>query len=391
MSASKTFEDALGKLNSDYFFREFTFSSNEFKPTPSDELELADKIVWLDDLLMVYQVKERCVDGETTPDKERAWFESVVMDQGTSQIRDTISYLKAYSQIELKNDRGDVFDFATAQAAPHKIVIYFSHPLLPEECVLQKYHYSKTAAVIIHVLHAEQYFQILNTLVTPVEIWEYFAYREALATRFRQQIEKVSEKALLGHYLRNLPDEPPTAEFETLVDKLWEQNKDWDISHMIRVFKDRVNTPGSLPETEYKILKALARLYRTEMKEFKKRFFLSMEKAVADEPFLPCRFTNSNNHGFLFIPLTREKMPHRKNLLLSLTALNKYDLKLDKCLGLTFIADDKPGCDVQWHPLEFPWQENTNLEKALDSNYPFRPVKEARVERYGLHEPDQKQ
>src|ERR1700733_12758310 len=98
MSASKTFEDALGKLNSDFFFREFTFSSNTFAPTPSEELELADKIVWLDDLLMLYQLKERSVESETTADKERAWFESVVIDHGTRQIRDTLSYLKQYPQ-----------------------------------------------------------------------------------------------------------------------------------------------------------------------------------------------------------------------------------------------------------------------------------------------------
>lgn len=383
MNASKTFEDELGDLNSDCFFREFTFSSNTFSPIPSQELELADKIVWLGDLMMVYQLKQRVVETETAPDKERQWFERVVMDSGTRQIRDTLSYLKQYPKIELKNGRGDTFDFATATATPHKLVIYYSHPMLPEDCLLQKYHYSKTAG-IIHVLHAQDYSEILDTLVTPVEIWEYFGYREKLATRFQQGVEKVSEKALLGHYLRNLPEEEPRSEFEIFVDRVSEQDKDWDIAHMIRVFKKRVNTPGTLPETEYKVLKALAKLYRTEMAEFKKRFRLSMQKALADEPFLPHRFTNSKGHGFVFIPLTREKMPHRRNLLANFTALNKYDQKLDKCLGLSFIAEGEGSwCDVQWHPLEFPWEENATLQAVLD---PFRPVKAARVERYGLRE-----
>lgn len=168
MSASKTFENALGKLNSDFFFREFTFSSNTFSPTPAQELELADKIVWLDDLMMVYQVKERVLETETTAEKERQWFESVVMDRGTRQIRHTISYLKQYTQIELRNDRGDPFDFATARVNPHSLVIYYSDPLLPKACRFQKYHYSRSAG-IIHVLHAQDYFDVLNTLVTPVE------------------------------------------------------------------------------------------------------------------------------------------------------------------------------------------------------------------------------
>ena len=65
------FEDALGKLNADYFFREFTFSSNKFKPNPNEELELADNVVWLDDLMIVYQVKERNAPVDTTPEREK--------------------------------------------------------------------------------------------------------------------------------------------------------------------------------------------------------------------------------------------------------------------------------------------------------------------------------
>ena len=58
-SAPKDFEDALGKLNADYFFREFTFSSNTFNPEPTKKLELADKVVWLDDIVIISNVKRR--------------------------------------------------------------------------------------------------------------------------------------------------------------------------------------------------------------------------------------------------------------------------------------------------------------------------------------------
>ena len=378
-STPKDFEDALGKLNADYFFREFTFSSNTFGPEPTKELELANKVVWLDDLVIVYQVKERAVQTVTSAEKERKWFESVVMDQGTRQIRDTLTYLNTYPQINLQNNRGDSFDVSIKTLKPHKLVIYYSHPSLPEDCLLQKYHYSKTAGVI-HVLHWSAYFEILNTLVTPIEIAEYFAYREALASRFRKAIEKVSEKALLGHYLRNLPEEAPGPEFEALVDKLVEQDKDWDMSHMIHVFRERRTTTGSLPQTEYTVLKSLAKLYRTDMAEFKKRFRFSMDKALGNETCLPHRFSSSTNCGFVFIPLRREDLPYRLNLLLNYTALNKYDQKLDKCIGLTFIAEDGgKSCDVQWCPMEFTWEENPKLQAALDAKNPFRPVKEPAI------------
>jgi hypothetical protein len=71
--------------------------------------------------------------------------------------------------------------------------------------------------------------------------------------------------------------------------------------------------------------------------------------------------------------------------LINFTALNKYDQKLDKCIGLTVIAEDNgTWCDVQWSPMEFPWEENVKLQAALQEHYPFRPVTERKIERYGL-------
>jgi hypothetical protein len=112
-----------------------------------------------------------------------------------------------------------------------------------------------------------------------------------------------------------------------------------------------------------------------------------MEKALADTSCPPHRFSNSNNYGFVFLPLTRKQLPHRKNLLLNFTALNKYDQKLDKCIGLSFIAEGEGSwCDVQWCPMEFPWHDNPKIQAALDAHYPFRPVKEKRVGRYGIED-----
>ena len=101
------------------------------------------------------------------------------------------------------------------------------------------------------------------------------------------------------------------------------------------------------------------------MAEFKKRFAFSMEKALADEASLPNRFTTSKGCGFVFIPLQRERLVDRENLLMSFTALNKYDQKLNKCVGLTFIAEGKGDwCDVQWCPLVFTWKKDDVLQQS---------------------------
>lgn len=343
--------------------------------------------MWLDDLLIVSQVKERNAPAKTTEENERKWFSQAVLKKATSQVRDTLSYLGKYSKIELRNNRGHVFNIASAQVTErHKLVIYDPHPLLPAECAVKKYHRSKTAGVI-HLVHSGDYLGILSTLITPVEIAEYLAFREALVNRWRDGLSAVSEKAVVGQHIRNLPEEKPSDEFERYVDEVRRKNRGWDISRMIHLFPERQTTPHSSQEASYRVLKELAKLFRTEMAAFKERFRLSMKKALADETCLPYRFTTSQRCGFVFVPLRREDLPHRHNALTHLTAANKYDQKLDKCVGLTFIAEDNGSwCDVQWCPMEFPWEEDAEMRAALDRSYPFRPVKAAAVERYGLFE-----
>jgi len=382
------FETAVGKLNTAHFFREFTFSTNTFKPNPARQLELADEVVWLDDFMILSQIKERNSPPDTTAANERKWFEAEVVKKATSQIRDTLSYLKTYPQIKVRNNRRHVFNIARAQVTQkHKLVVYDPHPLLPAECATKKFHRSRTAGVLIHLIHSLAYHAILRTLITPVEIAEYLAFREALADKWGEALSAVGEKALVGQYIRNLPDEPPAVAFEVYVDAVNQQSEDWDIARLIHLFPARRTTPLNKRKQGYAVLQELAKLYRTDMAEFKKRFAFNMGKALRDEACLPNRFTTSKGCGFVFIPLQRKHRPRREGFLVTLSELNKYDLQLDKCIGLTFIAEEgeaKTWCDVQWLPVFFPWKQDAALQKRLVTMKPFRPVKSRRVERYGL-------
>jgi hypothetical protein len=383
------FENAVGKLNAAYFFREFTFSTNKFKPNPASELQLADAVVWLDDLMILTQIKERNAPPDTTPDREKKWFADEVVKKATRQMRDTLSYLKTYPTIKVRNNRRHLFNIASAEVTQtHKIVVYNPHPRLPAECATKKYHRSKTAGVLIHLIHALAYHELLRTLITPAEIAEYLAFREALADKWGERLANVDEKALVGQYIRNLPDQQPTVAFEAYVDAVNQQSEDsWDIARLIHLFPKRRTTPIRMRKQGYNILRELAKLCRTDMAQFKKRFAFSMDKALKDEASSPNRMTASTGCGFVFIPLPRKQMARRREFLMTFTELNKYDQQLDKCIGLTFIAEGKDSwCDVQWLPLTFPWKENAVLQKALDDLKPFRPVKAHRIERYGLRD-----
>src|SRR5262249_32028549 len=157
--------------NAAYFFREFTFSKNTFKPNPKDELELADTVVWLDDFLIVSQLKERNAPAGTTAEKEEAWYKEM-RKRATEQIRNTLTYLKTYPSIEVVNNRGHAFDIASAHFTQiHKLIIYSPHELLPIQYSQKKFYISKTAG-LIHLLHAAAYHEILRLLITPTEIGE---------------------------------------------------------------------------------------------------------------------------------------------------------------------------------------------------------------------------
>lgn len=379
-----SFENDLGKLNTAYFFREFTFSTNKFKPDKKTELELADNIVWLDDHLIVVQVKERYASfGASTIDEEN-WFNGEVLGKATTQIGNTLSYLKKYDSIGLENNQGHAFNLANAKdKCVHKLVIYHSDQSLPETCSLIKFH--KGLSDVIHVIGSVDYLGVLRTLITPAELFEYLLFREAVIRNWGDLVSKVSEEALVGQFLRNLPVEQPSANFVTFLVALQQNSRDWDISQIIHLFPDRRTTASNSPTDYYRILKELAKLNRTDMRQFKERFALSMVKANADESVDPYRFVASTRCGFLFIPLTRSQEPEKLKILSALTKMNKFDLQLTKCIGLTFISEGRDSwCDVQWCSVEFPWAQNIELEELLKAHSPFRPIKKTIVERYGL-------
>ena len=72
MTSSEKF---ISKLNSNIFFKEFSFTKNEFFSIPNKEVQFSDHTVWIDDLLIIFQIKERNKTGDSTPQDEEKWFD----------------------------------------------------------------------------------------------------------------------------------------------------------------------------------------------------------------------------------------------------------------------------------------------------------------------------
>jgi hypothetical protein len=381
-----SFEDEIAQLNEHFFFREFTYSKNTFRPKPTAEVELADSILWLDDVVVAFQLKERNLAGVTTAQKETRWFERKILTRGTRQIRDTLTYLRSHEEIELENHRGHSFRLKSHKITTiHKVICYLANDKLPDKCGSRKFYRSGTAG-IIHLIQAKDYFGIVRTLLTPPELSEYLSFREELIEKWGDKVNSVPEPALVGHYLRGDVDTSPNIDFLYYLAVLEHKIDEWDMSGIIKQFPDRVTT-GNEPTDYYSIVTELAKLKRNELREFKKRFQLSMEKCRSDRFAQPYRFASPRTDcGFLFIPLEKNLLDQRQRGLKNLTYGCKYDLKLSKCIGVSFAPEEGGWYSVEWCYMEFPWKFDAETEERLRLNNPFRDVRTTELERYTYRE-----
>ena len=84
-------KDLVTRISSNVFYKEFTFHKNNFI-TPHGQKELADNVLWIDDLLFLIQVKERNASEVKTTVEENKWFENTVLKKAKNQIKDSLSF-----------------------------------------------------------------------------------------------------------------------------------------------------------------------------------------------------------------------------------------------------------------------------------------------------------
>ena len=250
------FADELAALNEWHFFREFVYSRNTFQPSPGQEVELADSLMWLGDLLIAYQLKERELVPGANAETEKRWFEKKVLRQATRQVRDTVGYLNRVRKIAVQNHRGHTFDLAFESVRQfHKLVVYLPQDPLPVEYRRVKHHRSRTVGVI-HIVPAHDYLGIVRTLLTPGEVAEYLSFREELIDRWEEQIADVPEPALVGQYLHGDSEKHPSLEYLEYLKRLDHRAEEWDMSGVIAKFPDRVTTDNA-PTDYYPIVREL--------------------------------------------------------------------------------------------------------------------------------------
>lgn len=376
-----TLEKHIAQINENIFFREFSYSRNEFSPQQESELEFADHVIWLDDLLITFQLKERDLSGTHTRESEVTWFEKKVVGKATKQIRDTLRYLSTYEEINITNERGHVFNVGSGKINKRiHVVSYSPHDLLPKEYRAKKFHLSSTAG-FIHLIPSYDYVGICHTLITPAEISEYLEFREGICTKHENEANVLPEQALVGQFLYGDFDVAPDRDYIKYLTVFNQAREEFDLSYILSIFADRIVTANNSYE-HYQILKELAKLNRNELREVKFRFDFCIEKCRRNEFDLPYRFTLPRiGCGFVFILLPPEHIDSTVIALQNFTYAHKYDQRLDKCIGASFSRDGEY-YDIGWCYIEEEWTQDAEMEQKLKEHFPFRTVKEEVRPRY---------
>ena len=259
-------------------------------------------------MLILFQLKEREYTRKTTPDREARWFDQKVIGLGTKQIRDSLKYLDVHQNILLKNHRGYQFELKSDSiASMHRVICYLGNSRLPERCRRKKFHLSRTAG-LIHVIAAQDYLGVVRAVLTPFELSEYLTFRQELILKWGDAVSSIPEPALVGQYLEGDANKKPSSAFLDVLAVLEHRADEWDMSGIIKQFPERITTDGH-PTEYYAILVELAKLKRNDLREYKIRFRLAMEKCSSGTFAIPYRMAiPRTNCGFVFIPLTKEPL-----------------------------------------------------------------------------------
>lgn len=378
-----TFEHYLDMVNQNVFLKEFTFHNTKFRPTATEEVELADYVVMLSDVLVIFQAKERDPSRKTHDMRiELSWLRNSVTKKATRQIRNSVQYLQDHSRILANNNRGHEFPITADNRALVRVVV-FDNDALSGSHEVPRFHNSSTVG-LIHIFSKEEYVLVVYTLFTPAEINEYLVFRENLLLKHFRDNRPPVERVILGQYLSGQLASVPNPQFEEYLERMEGETSDFDLSHILTQFGDKAfSYKNGSSETEYySILEQFSKLTRSTLGLIKERVRYCLEKIRSESQALPTRIYDPQTEcGFVLMPVLKDGVPTRLNYLQNITAAAKYDGRMPKQIGICFSLDNDEVL-IDWCYIEGRFSYNAEMEKALKAHSPFKEVKSEVISRY---------
>lgn len=356
-------EEEITLINQNVFFKEFTFDKNDFMIDNQSKVELADNILWLDDLLIIIQIKEKNLKGSSSVD---TWLRNKVLNKAKNQIKKTHEYLFANSSIPIMNRRNQKHILNTRDInVVHNLIIYKAECCHDISSAPSKYITKENR--FIHFLRLEDYGHICRYLITPVELSEYMHFRE-IFFRNNNAVENLPEQYILAHFFQNPTDLTLNSlylqKLSDICERILQTESEFYIGNFLSIIKDTLSEDTESSNYIH-IIRELARMNREEMKIFKERFRIVTTEEPKSLPVLMKRFAlERTDCGFVLMKLNRKFETEWYNALTNFTIEYKYRRMLGKCVGLIILPDGEY-FNLKWCYIQGTWQYDAFLEEMV--------------------------
>ena len=361
-------------LNGKFFFREFTHSDNKLKQKNGDEYELADSVIYIKNILIIFQIKRR--ENQTYDiEKEDNWYDNKVIGLAKKQIRDTLDYLDKNPIAKVINQYGyeTQIDYSKVEKV-FKVIVFDNDNLSYQK---QERIYDSRNSGLIHIFEISDYQDIFTTLLTPQEFIEYLEFREGLYRNHGQLINRVLERALLGQFiLGNFEDKPN----ETYMLAYFTLNREEiDIIDLIRSLSEHhVDSDSYSSITDfYAVLQEFALMNRAHFRRLSKlhkNCFEHMQK-TENSPLWNRIHFGDLDLGVLFVVTNKESIDERRKFLEGLFLLAKYSMKVSKQIGVMYKKESGGNILIEWMYLDHEWVMDEQIDELLSNNNPFGELK----------------
>lgn len=362
MKDNKSFDSRVAKLHEFFFFREFTFANCTFD-TPSGEQEFSDILVYLGELCICVENKERASDASQTAGGLQSWLEGRVK-KALGQLKRTRAHINSGAEFRLRNAIGDEIGVQIPKSATiHYIILLEGLHDWNRVVSPIRIRASRSVDIVAHCILSLEYLAIVRTLITPAEIGEYLGFRARTLSKHSIESTFLPEECLLGQYISGKWTWYPEKGFELHFQSLKQNLEAWELGNFINSLRDTLI--GGKNDNYYKIARELALLKRTDLQEFALRLRRSIEASKSRKLFGPFRFVATNGTGFIFMAVPPDLAVHSETISSNNASVHKYDQRLDKCVALVVGPEGDGWHRLVWSYVEGPWKQSAMGEEML--------------------------
>jgi hypothetical protein len=372
-------ERLLAQVNADVFLREYTFATNQFSSQAGGQRELADHVVLAPGAIIAIQAKERQPSADRSETAVTKWFDSKVLGKACGQLRDTEEFFQNEPHLVLPNQRGHVRDLTGPKAPVVKVALYAIEGLRPPGVVRVNHKISQRAG-FVHVMHIRDYLEVCQILALPIEIAEYFLFREAF---LRANVPCwLEEGRLLASFIAEDIGGRVTYSVARRLLEDARADRSFDLVNLLKKYGEKATYyDGEGSGTDYySILDEFARMNRSEMRTFKELLDWGVTNAGSETLERPERMLlPDRSAGIIIFPVPASMYPNHRPGLQRITLAAKYDWRLNTQIGIA-VARDDPDMQIDWAYAQFVWEPDARMEAVLSESYPFWPTPQPKLD-----------